>query len=305
MYPATIRQLEYLVAVADNGTIVGAAEQCMVSPVAVGQALADLDRALGAELTRRRRSKGVTLTPEGEVVVERARVVLREVAHLPMAINAESERRAKRLRFGVFASLSTWAVPSLLKHFAEQAPEVEVDYLEGDIDTLQKSLDQGDIDLFLANRNQLSDGGVGFQVFPIRVLQPYVLMSEHHRLADREGIRFSDVAEEDFVLLALNPAYKLMTDVLSSYGLGENVRWKSRNVETINGIVGTGLAIALQSSFGHNRISLAGEKLVSLPVLDSMPENIAVACIPENIKVSSLVREAIDHLRSLTPSVDS
>lgn len=301
MYAVTLRQLEYLVAVADSGTIADAAVRCLVSPVAVGQALTDLDRALGAQLTRRRRAKGVTLTPAGEAVVERARIVLREVAQLPLVIDAESERRARRLRIGVFASLSTWAVPSLLKHFAATAPEVQVDYVEGDIDLLRRSLDQGEIDMFLANRNQLPGGGAGLQVFPIRVVRPFVLVAEHHRLAGRDGIRFADVAGENFVLLALNPAHQLMTDVLASYGLADNIRWKSRNVETVNGIVGSGLAIALQFSFGLDRLSLDGERLVSVPVLDPMPENVAVACIPEGMKVSVLVDEAIRYLRDFTP----
>lgn len=301
MYAVTLRQLEYLVAVADSGTIADAAVRCLVSPVAVGQALAGLDRALGTELTRRRRAKGVTLTPAGEAVVERARIVLREVAQLPLVIDAESERRARRLRIGVFASLSTWAVPALLKHFAATAPEVQVDYIEGDIDLLRSSLDQGEIDMFLANRNQLPGGGAGLQVFPVREVRPFVLVAEHHRLAGRDGIRFADVAGENFVLLALNPAHQLMTDVLASYGLADNIRWKSRNVETVNGIVGSGLAIALQFSFGLDRLSLDGERLVSIPVVDPMPENIAVACIPEGMKVSVLVDEAIRYLRDFTP----
>lgn len=304
MLNVTLRQLEYLVAAADSGTISEAADRCRVSPVAVGQGLADLDRALGAELTRRRRAKGVSLTPAGEAVVEKARTVLRDVAQLPMVIDAEVERLGRRLRIGVFASLSTWAIPSLLKHFSTSYPEVEVDYLEGDLDFLQRSLDQGEIDFYLANRNQLASRNLEVQSIPVLEVRPYVLVSEHHRLAGQRGVHFSDCVGEDFVLLGLNPAHQLMVDVLESYGLKDNVRWLSRNVETVNGIVGSGLAIALNFSFGHRRMSLEGERLVSLPVLDPMPENVAVVCIPVGMKVTPLVRVAIDHLRQLTPILD-
>lgn len=297
MLSVTLRQLEYLVAVADARTVAAAADQCLVSPVAVGQGLAELDRQLGTELTRRRRAKGVELTPAGAAVVKRARVILRDVALLPMVIDAETERRSRHLRIGVFTSLSTWAVPALLKHFSATAPDVVVDYMEGDIDQLHRSLDQGEVDMILANRNQLADGGTALQVFPVQVVRPYILVAEDHPLADSEGIHFADVTDEDFVLLAVNPAHKLMMDVLDRYGLGQNVRWMSRNVETVNGIVGSGLAIALQFSFGHNRMSLDGERLVSIPVVDPMPENVAVVCIPEGLKVPPLVAEAIRHLR--------
>lgn len=303
MLSVTLRQLEYLVAVADAGTISGAARQCLVSPVAVGQALADLDRQLGAELTRRRRAKGVELTPAGAAVVERARTVLREVAHLPLVIDAEAERRSRRLRIGVFTSLSTWAVPSLLKHFAAVSPDVTVDYLEGDIDQLRRQLDQGEVDMILANRNQLAGNEDGLQVFPVQEVRPYVLVGEGHRLAGSDGVRFSDVDTEDFVLLAVNPAHKLMMEVLDRYGLGDNVRWMSRNVETVNGIVGSGLAVALHFTFGSDRMSLDGERLISVPVIDPMPANESVVCFPAGLKVPPLVEDAIRHLRDWEPGV--
>lgn len=296
-----MRQLEYLVAVADTGTIADAAARCLVSPVAVGQALKDLDRSLGAELTKRQRAKGVTLTPAGEAVVDRARNVLREVSQLPLIIDAEVGRQARRLRFGVFASLSTWAVPALLKYFAAKTPEVKVDYLEGDFEVLRKNLEEGEIDFFLANSHQLSLQDSTLQIFPVKEVRPYILVSEHHRLAHRDGIRFSDCIGEDFVLLGLSPAYERMTEILEGHGIAEQVRWHSRNVETVNGIVGSGLAIALHFSFGHRRMSLDGERLVSLPVLDAMPNNVAVVCIPQKMKVSQLVQESIDHLQVLAP----
>lgn len=301
MLKATLRQLEYLVAVADTGTIADAAARSLVSPVAVGQALKDLDKSFGTELTKRQRAKGVTLTPAGEVVVERARKVLREVSQLPMIIDAEMERRARRLRFGVFASLSTWAVPALLKYFAAQDSEVQVDYLEGDLELLRQNLDEGEIDFFLANSHQLPDHDSTLQTFPVKEVRPYILVSEHHRLAGREGVRFSDCVGEDFVLLGLSPAYERMIEILEAHGIADQVRWHSRNVETVNGIVGGGLAIALHFSFGHRRMSLDGERLVSLPVLDTMPNNVAVVCVPQDMKVSQMVQEAIDHLRALAP----
>lgn len=301
MLSVTLRQLEYLVAVAEAGTIVGAAQQCRVSPVAVGQALADLDRHLGAELTRRRRAKGVELTSTGEAVVERARTVLREVAQLPLVIDAEAERQLSRLQIGVFTALSTWAVPSLLKHFAVAFPGVTVDYLEGDIDQLRRHLDQGKVDMILANRNQLAGNEEGLQVFPVREVRPYVLLEENHRLAGSSGVRFADVETEDFVLLAVNPAHKLMMEVLDRYGLRDNVRWMSRNVETVNGIVGSGLAVALHFTFGANRMSLDGDRLISVPVIDPMPTNECVVCIPAGLKVPPLVEEAIRHLRDWEP----
>lgn len=299
MLPITLRQLQYLAAIADSGTISAAADQCQVSAVAVRQGLIDLERTLGHTLTLRQRAKGVTLTPEGKVALRHAHNILREVSQLPLSIDMETQRARRKLRVGVFSSLSTWMIPPLLKFLAAEHPDVQLEYVEGDIDLIKKCLNAGDIDVFIANHNQLREDVDKLQEFPIREVQPYILVSEHHRLAHYPGVRFSDLQQENFVLLSLNPAKQRMVEVLDTYDLSANVQWESRNVETVNGIVGSGLAIALQFSFGTDRTSLDGEKLVSVPVLDPMPSNTAVACIPADADISPLVRSAIDHLQLL------
>ena len=62
----TLRQLEYFGAVAESGSITGAAAQVHLSQSAMSTALADLERALDVQLLQRHHARGVTLTPAGE-----------------------------------------------------------------------------------------------------------------------------------------------------------------------------------------------------------------------------------------------
>ena len=72
----TMNQLAAFVAVAEAGTISGAAERLHVSPSALSAAVTELERALQTQLLHRRKAKGVSLSPAGEVVLPRARHLL-------------------------------------------------------------------------------------------------------------------------------------------------------------------------------------------------------------------------------------
>ncbi|TLF25069.1 LysR family transcriptional regulator, partial [Microbacterium sp. 5K110] len=85
----TLRQLGYLTAVADAGTIAAAAAELRVSPSTLSDALADLDRIVGAPLTVRRRAHGVSLTSAGVHVVDRARPLLAASRELMIGLRGE------------------------------------------------------------------------------------------------------------------------------------------------------------------------------------------------------------------------
>lgn len=91
----TIRQLAAFVAVAETGTISGAAERMHQSQSALAAAVTDLEKALGARLTVRKRARGVQLTPTGEAVLGRARTLLGHTARLQADVeNGVVERAA-------------------------------------------------------------------------------------------------------------------------------------------------------------------------------------------------------------------
>ncbi|RZK84403.1 MAG: LysR family transcriptional regulator, partial [Rhodococcus sp. (in: high G+C Gram-positive bacteria)] len=78
----TMRQLAAFVAVAETGTISGAAERMHLSQSALSAAVTDLEKALKAQLCVRRRARGVQLTPTGEAVLSRARALLQQAGEL-------------------------------------------------------------------------------------------------------------------------------------------------------------------------------------------------------------------------------
>src|SRR5699024_12729149 len=78
----TLRQLEYLVAVADAGSISAAAGALHVTPTAVASAITELERTLHTQLMVRRKAHGVVLTPTGTFLYNRATTLLRDADEL-------------------------------------------------------------------------------------------------------------------------------------------------------------------------------------------------------------------------------
>lgn len=295
VFNATVRQLEYFVAVAEHGTIAAAAAECRIGAVALGQGLKELDRAFGTPLTTRRRSKGVELTPAGRAVLPRAQRILRDVAQLPMLID-DHDLPPRTFRVGAINNLSPWTIPPLVDYFEADNRGISLDFVEGEMEELRPLMDRGEIDLILTYRDRLL---ADLAVHPIRRLIPYVMLGSGHRLAGRDVLRFRDLAEENFVLIAAGPSVEVVSTALHDHGLEKQIRWHSRNIETVKGIVGGGRAVAVLFSFGHHDTTLDGQKLTAVPLADPMIDNRVVACTPAGVPVSGLTRDIIDWLRAL------
>jgi LysR family hydrogen peroxide-inducible transcriptional activator len=108
----TLRQLRYLVAVADHGHFGRAAEDCAVTQPSLSQQIAELEATLGAQLIDRSGRKAA-LTDIGKVIVARARDILSAVADLSRVAH-EGGPGLHSLRFGVIPTIAPFLLPTAL-----------------------------------------------------------------------------------------------------------------------------------------------------------------------------------------------
>ncbi len=119
-----LRDLGYLVALADCGHFGRAAERCHVSQPTLSAQIRKLEDFLGIALFERT-SRQVALTPAGEAVVARARRVLEEAEALVAEARGRGEPLTGRLALGVIPTLSPYLLPSLIPALAEAHPGLE------------------------------------------------------------------------------------------------------------------------------------------------------------------------------------
>ena len=176
----TLRQVSYLVAVAEHGTLAAAAETLHVSPSAISVALDELDRALGAQLTLRRRAHGVRLTPAGRAAVTRGRRLLRDAGELATSVGGTSGEVAGVVSVGCYPTLAPAVLAPWIAALRRRHPRTRVEFVEDDQDRLQRRLLDGELDLAV-----LYDHGLSPELDTERVAAnvPYLLVGKDHPCA--------------------------------------------------------------------------------------------------------------------------
>ena len=142
----SLRQLAHFVAVAEEGTISAASGRLFMSQSAISASITELEHALGTDLCVRRRAQGVSLTPMGKLVLERAKSLLAEATELAYLVRGAGIELVGPLVVGCFVTLAPTVLPKLLTGFEELHPQVTVDFIEGPQDQLREALLNGEID---------------------------------------------------------------------------------------------------------------------------------------------------------------
>jgi DNA-binding transcriptional LysR family regulator len=144
----TLRQLRCLVAVADHGSISAAAAALDVSQPTVTHQLQLLERTLGHRLLDRH-ARGVSVRPEGLLVVERARRIVQAVEALGDDLVEPGTVRGE-VRLGIVPSAASHHFPTLYRQLSHQYPLIALSLQEESSATLVERVRQGDLDLAVA-----------------------------------------------------------------------------------------------------------------------------------------------------------
>lgn len=121
----TLRQLEYLVAVADRGTFGAAAAAMHVSQPAMSAQIAELEQRLGVVLFERDR-RGARVTPEGQAIVTAARRVLDEAAELVRLAGDRRDDVVGELSLGVIPTMAPYLLPTVVREVRRRYPAAEL-----------------------------------------------------------------------------------------------------------------------------------------------------------------------------------
>jgi LysR family hydrogen peroxide-inducible transcriptional activator len=156
-HPFTLRQLQYVLAVADLLSFRRAAEVCHVSQPSLSTQIQHVEDGLGVRLFERDRRR-VLLTPAGHAVVERARRVVQEADALVAAATQAGDPLNGTLRIGVIPTVSPYLLPSAAPALRKAHPRLTTIWVEDKTEALVTALDAGSLDgALLALEAELGD----------------------------------------------------------------------------------------------------------------------------------------------------
>jgi len=205
----TVRQLEYIVAVADQGSFQNAAAACHVTQPGLSAQVRQLEEVLGVRVFERNRS-GVLVTPAGERVLVRARRILSEVKDLVDTARQLGRPLVGPLRMGVIPTVAPYVLPAVLPAVRLAFPELQLVLREQQTEPLVSLLEQGSLDVLLlaleAVGGRTNSPGRSTKPERIAMLPLYeddfvLATAPNHPLARRKRVRDADLEGQRLLLL--------------------------------------------------------------------------------------------------------
>jgi DNA-binding transcriptional LysR family regulator len=295
----TLRQLEYFVAVGEEGSIARAAEKVNVSSPSISTAIAGIEDAFGLQLFARKHAHGLKLSQAGRTFMEQARAVLAEAEKLNLIAREMTGRVQGPLNVGCLLTFAQVVMPHLRRGFCTRFPDVQFHQLERDQEGVLQGLRDAELDMALSYALSIPDDIV-FE--PLFELPPYVLMAADHPLAGRESVWLAELEAHPMVLLDLPHSSAYFLSLFAGAGISPMITERTRDMEVMRSLVANGFGYAIINIRYANTFSADGKPLRHVAIRDALPPLQLGLLTSADARPTVTVRAFADHCREhMTP----
>lgn len=265
----TLRQLQYFVAVAEQGSVSRAAQRLSISQSAITEAIKELEADLGVALFERH-SRGLNVTHRGHQFLRHATKILADVSDARRTFSEQPEAARGTLNLGVTALVAGYVLSDLLSRYRRAFPAIQVTAIEDNGDYLEHLLVGGELDvavMVISNlRDRMALQSEILEVSPYRLWLPL-----GHRLAGADIINMTDIVEEPLIMLTVDEIEENTGKLLGAIGARPQVAFRTRSVEAVRSLVATGAGVALLPDLVYRPWSLEGDRIESRDVAGALP----------------------------------
>ncbi|MBY5596433.1 LysR family transcriptional regulator [Rhizobium leguminosarum] len=265
----TLRQVQYFVAVAEQGSVTRAAQNLSISQSSVTEALKELETDLGVELFERQ-PRGLTITHNGHQFLRHATKILASVSDARTSFSGQQSALSGTLNIGVTSLVAGYVLSDLLARYRRACPGIEVSAIEDNGGYLEHLLVGGELDVAVMVISNLRDR-MALQA-EILETSPYRLwLPMGHPLVSADIISVADIAREPLIMLTVDEIEENTGKLLSALGARPHVAFRTRSVEAVRSLVATGAGVALLPDLVYRPWSLEGDRIESRDVSGSLP----------------------------------
>ncbi|MGO7905893.1 LysR family transcriptional regulator [Rhizobium leguminosarum] len=265
----TLRQVQFFVAVAEQGSVTRAAQNLSISQSSVTEALKELETDLGVELFERH-PRGLTITHSGHQFLRHATKILASVSDARTSFSDQQSALSGTLNIGVTSLVAGYVLSDLLARYRRACPGIEVSAIEDNGGYLEHLLVGGELDVAVMVISNLRDR-MALQA-EILETSPYRLwLPMGHPLVSADIISVADIAREPLIMLTVDEIEENTGKLLSALGARPHVAFRTRSVEAVRSLVATGAGVALLPDLVYRPWSLEGDRIESRDVSGSLP----------------------------------
>ena len=297
-----LRDLQYLVALADHRHFGRAAAASFVSQPTLSTQIRKLEEELGVALVERAPRK-VMLTPIGHEMAERARRVLGEVEQMREAARRTQDPEAGTVRLGMFPTLGPYLLPHAMPLMRARFPRLELLLVEEKSDVLLERLHEGKLDAALLAM-PLHDDQLHVEFL---FDEPFLLAApRHHRLAGRDSLDVGDLAGERLLLLEDGHCLRDQAlDVCQLAGASEKSEFRATSLETLRQMVAANVGVTLLPTLAVKPPVARSEDIVLLPFRDSHPSRRIAMAWRKSSAMGGFLGQLAQVFRQLPPQLFS
>jgi DNA-binding transcriptional LysR family regulator len=239
-----LRQLRYLVALAEERHFTRAAAREHVAQPALSQQIRRLEEELGIGLVQRT-TRRVAMTDAGDLLVARARRILAELDAAQTELDALRGVQTGRVTVGAMHTMGPVDVSLALAVFHERHPGVELTVREQSSEELAEMLRVDELDLaFLSVTERIESHGLGLHQLVSEEL--VVILPPDHQLGDRRRVRMSELSDDEFISYREGARLReLLVSAARAAGYEPRVKLESNESQRIRRLVARGLGVAI------------------------------------------------------------
>ena len=263
----TFRQLEYLVAVGECGTIALASERVNVSSPSISAAISQLEAEFGIQIFVRHHAQGLSLTPGGRRIFNEAKRILDDAAALNSLAGDISKKPRGPISIGVLNSVAPLVSAAIRKSFEEHYPDATVTLFEAHQAGLFNMLSRAEIDVAITYDMEIPKD-VAFE--KVVALPPYVMLPENHVLSGKSSLKLEELKDVPMILLDLPISREYFLSVVQSSIVRPNISERSSDLSVVRSLVANGYGFSLVNMRTKSNLAPDGEKLAFLKLEDDI-----------------------------------
>jgi LysR family hydrogen peroxide-inducible transcriptional activator len=291
-----LRELQYLIALADHRNFRRAAEACLVSQPTLSTQIRKLEEELGVALFERS-PRNVMLTPAGQDAVARARRIIGEVEQMKEAARRLRRPEAGTVRLGVFPTLGPYLLPHVMPRIRTRFPQLELLLVEEKSDSLLGRLRDGKLDAALLAL-PVHDANLHCELLfeePFRLAVP-----KDHPLAARETLRMKELSQLNLMLLDDGHCLRDQAlEVCQMSGAREQSEFRATSLETLRQMVLAGLGVTLMPALAARGMAPYSDNLHLLRFEDGNPSRKIALLWRKSSALGPLLLQLAEVLRAL------
>lgn len=259
-----LRDLKYLVAVADEKHFGRAAEKCFVSQPTLSMQVKKLEEELGFQFFERN-NKSVYITQGAEKLIQQARQILIEADGLKMLAALQKDPECIEIKLAAIPTIAPYLLPKALPKVKKNLPQMKLQIHEYQTEVLLQKLKDGLIDVGILALPAETEGFTTLKLFEEDF---FVAMTSNHPLSNKTTIKLKELENQNLLLLSEGHCLRDQALSVCQHIQTANKNYEAASLETLRYTVAMDDGITLMPEMAANT---QGDVLTYRPFADVQP----------------------------------